>query len=126
MEWQSFSGAKRALRVKRRTLSKEITDILKDALSAEGISKEVFDEKRVYIEQCMGEIVTSKNDCIGLIDDVEEKGEITDVLNEQLDGLWVQKQLFFDLEAQIVQKSVHLADMKNVELVQRRRLARDT
>ena len=95
MESESSSAAKRVLRVKRRSFSKEITDILKDARSDEGISKEAFDDKKVYIEQCWGEIVTSTNDCIGLIDDVEEKGEIVDELNEHLEGLRAKKRNCF-------------------------------
>ena len=38
-------------------------------------------------------------------------------MNEQLVGLRVQKELFFDLEVKIMQKSVDMADMKNVEFV---------
>ena len=61
--------------------------------------------------------MASTNDCVGLVDDVEEKGEVIDELSEQFEALRVQKELLFDLEAQIVQKSVDMADMNDVELV---------
>ena len=61
--------------------------------------------------------MVSTNDCVGLVDDVEDKGEIVDELNEQLEGLQVQKELFYDLEVQIVKKSVDLLDTKNAESV---------
>ena len=78
--------------------------MLKNARSDEDLSKEAFCEKREYIERCWEEIVASTNDCVGLVDDVEEKGEIIDELNEQLEGLLVQKDLFFGLVVQIVKK----------------------
>ena len=91
MASEAFAIASRALRSKRRAFSNEITSFLNDASSEEGVSKEVFNEKNTYFEQCWEEIVTSTNDCVGLVDDVEEKGERIDELNEQLGGLWVQK-----------------------------------
>ena len=45
MDSESFAAATRALRLKRRSFSKEITDIIKDAQSGECLSKEAFMKK---------------------------------------------------------------------------------
>ena len=90
------------MHLKRRSFSKEITDILKDARSDEGISKEAFDDKRVYIEQCWGEIVTSTNDCIGLVDDMEEKEKVVEELNEHFEGLRAKKELHQDVHQSLL------------------------
>ena len=63
-----------ALRLKGRSFSKEIMGLFKDALLDEGLSKEAFYDKRDFIERCWEEIMASMNDCVGLVDDVEEKG----------------------------------------------------
>ena len=41
----------------------------------------------IDLEQYWEEIVTSTNDCIHLIDDEEEQGEIIEELKEHLEGL---------------------------------------
>ena len=46
MDSESFSAAKRALHLKRRSFSQGMTDIIKDAQSSEGLSKEAFYEKK--------------------------------------------------------------------------------
>ena len=46
-----------------------------------GISKEAFNKKEDYFDYTWHEIVTSMEDCIGLIDDGEEQG------NEQIQEL---------------------------------------
>ena len=59
MASEACTVAIQALRLKRRSFSKEIMDMLKDARSDEGLSREVFNDKKAYIEQCWREIVTS-------------------------------------------------------------------
>ena len=44
MASESFAIANRALRLKRRSFSKEIMDLLKDAWSDEGLSREAFND----------------------------------------------------------------------------------
>ena len=56
MASESFAIASRALRLKRRSFSKEITDSFKDARSDEGLSKEAVNEKLAYIEQWWGKL----------------------------------------------------------------------
>ena len=46
MTSQAFLVASRALRLKRRAFSNEITSFLSDASSEEGVSKEAFIEKK--------------------------------------------------------------------------------
>ena len=116
MASEAFTVAIRALRLKRRSFSKEVTGLLKDARSDEGFSKEAFNERKDYIEQCWGEIVASTSDCVGLVDDGEEKEEVDNELNEQLESLRVQKELFFDLGVEIVKKTFDMADVKSLEL----------
>ena len=84
---EAFATANRALRAKRRAFSKEITESLKDARSEVWWSKEAFIEKKVYFEQCWDEIVTSTSDCINLVNDEEEQGEIIEELKEHIEGL---------------------------------------
>ena len=91
MASEAFATANRALRAKRRAFSKES---LKDARSEVGLSKEAFIEKKAYFEQCWKEIMTSTNDCINLIDDGEEQGEIIEELKEHLEGLQEKKDCF--------------------------------
>ena len=57
------------------------------------------------------------SDCVGLVDDGEEKEEVVEELNEHLEGLRAKKELFFDLDVKIMQKSFDMADMKGLELV---------
>ena len=61
--------------------------------------------------------MSSTNDCVELVNDWEEKEGVVEELNEHFEGLRVQKELFFDLEVQIAQKSFDMADMKDLELV---------
>ena len=96
MDSESFKVAIRALRVKRRAFAGEITSLIRDAQSDEGLSKETFYEKKDYIEHCWEEIVTSMKDCVGLIDDVEKKGEMVDNLNENLESLQYRMEKFWD------------------------------
>ena len=46
-----------------------------------------------------------------------KNGEVIDELNEHLEGLRVQKELFFDLEVKIMQKSLDMTDIKSLEFV---------
>ena len=69
---QAFAVANRALRIKRRTFSNELTAVLNEANSETGLSKEAFKEKKDYFEHNWNEIVTSTEDCVNLIDDGEE------------------------------------------------------
>ena len=90
MNLEAFSIANRALRVKRRTFSKEITAALNDARSEFGLTKEAFNEKRVYLEHHWEEVVTSPEDCIHLVDDEEEQEE--EKIEEVKDHLDVLKE----------------------------------
>ena len=54
MASESFAIASRALRLKRRSFSKEITDLLKDARSDEGLSKEPLRKKRTTLNNVEG------------------------------------------------------------------------
>ena len=49
MASSAFSAAERALHIKRRSFSKEITVILDEAKLEAGISKESFDEKKAIL-----------------------------------------------------------------------------
>ena len=75
MTSQAFSIADRALRVKRRAYSNELTAVLNKAKSEAGLSKEVFEEKKDYFEHNWTEIATSTEDCISLIDGGDEYGD---------------------------------------------------
>ena len=72
MTSQAFLTANRALRLKRRAFSNEITEFLSDASSDGRISKEAFIEKREYFEKIWEEIVISTEDCISLLDDGDD------------------------------------------------------
>ena len=105
MASEAFSTANRALRVKRRAFSREITSFLNDAWSGEGVSKEVFNEKKGYFENIWEEIVTATDSCINLLDDEEdERGEIIDGLKELLEELQDKKQRLTWLEEEIEKK----------------------
>ena len=75
MASEAFLTANRALRLKRRAFSREITSFLNDAWSNEGVSKEVFNEKKGYFENTWEEIVTAAGSYINLLDDREDEGE---------------------------------------------------
>ena len=72
MASSAFSTAERALRIKRRSFSKEFAAILDEVKSEVGLSKESFYKKKIYFEQHWNEIVTSAENCIGLIDNEDE------------------------------------------------------
>ena len=94
----AFTTAERAMRVKRRNFSKEIAAILDEVKSEASLSKESFDEKKVYFEQHWDEIVTSTEGCINLFDDGDDdKDEHVNELNYQIELLKMQKEQFFSL-----------------------------
>ena len=102
MTSEVFSTANRALPVKRRAFSKEVTAALNDARTEVGLSKEAFNEKRTYLEHIWEEIVTSAEDCIHLIDDREEQGdEQIGELNCIVELLKEKKEQFLNLEGEI-------------------------
>ena len=80
MSSTAFSVACRALCTKRKTFSKELTTALNDDRSEFGLNNEILTRKKDYFGYTWDEIVTSTEDCIGLIDDGEEQGE------EQIEG----------------------------------------
>ena len=75
MSSSAFSVADQTLHAKRRAFSNELTVVLTQAKSEAGLNKEVFEERRGYLEQNWTEIVTSTEDCIKLINDEDENGE---------------------------------------------------
>ena len=92
MTSEAFSNVNRVLRVKRRAFSREVTTFLSYARSGVGVSKEAFNEKRVYFEHIWEEIVTATEGCINLVDDEEDQGEeIIEELREHLEGLQGKK-----------------------------------
>ena len=108
MDSESFEAATRALHVKRRSFVREITGFLKDARSEGGLSKERFYEKKEYIERCWGEIVSCTKDCVSMVDNVEDREEIVNELNENLESLQLQMETFLGVETQILTNSVDL------------------
>ena len=59
MESSAFSVAERALRIKRRNFSKEILAVINEAKSEAGLTKDVFDEKKVLFEQHWDDVVSA-------------------------------------------------------------------
>ena len=75
---------------------------MNNAKSDTGLSKEAFKEKEDYFERTWDEIVTSTEDCIGLIDDGEEQGdEQIEELREHIEILKEKKERFLNLEGKI-------------------------
>ena len=96
MASSAFSTTERALHIKRRNFSKELTVILNETKSEAGLNKESFDEKKVYFEQHWEEIVTSTEGCINLIDDGDDdKGKQINELNYQMELLKEKKRTIF-------------------------------
>ena len=93
MTSETFAVASRALRLKRRGFSNEITSFLSDASSEGGVSKEAFIEKKEYFEKIWEEIVTDAEGCVNLLDDGDdEEGEIVESLKDSLEDLKYKKQ----------------------------------
>ena len=106
-----FATSERALRLKRRSFSKEINEILNESKSDVGLSKANFENKKDYFNEHWENIVTgtSKEDCIIMLDDDYEnkEKEITE-LNYQLELLKERLKQFLDSEVKIEKKNYQI------------------
>ena len=92
MASSAFSTAERALRVKRRSFSNEITAVINEVKSEVGLSKECFYEKKIDFEQHWGEVVTATEGWVGLLDDGDDdKDDQVTELNYHIELLKMQK-----------------------------------
>ena len=76
----------------------DLTEVLDEAESELGLTKERFEERKAYFEQNWIDIVNTMQWCISLIDDdEEEKNELTDELNYQVEIWKIRKEQFLRL-----------------------------
>ena len=85
---QEFGTASRALRLKRRAFSNEITAFLQSAKSDTPPAITEFRERQVYFAKLWDNVVTSTEDCIKLIHEDEDlDGEEARALTDTLEDL---------------------------------------
>ena len=85
---EQFETASRALRLKRRAFSNEITAFLQSAKSDTPPAITEFRERQIHFKNLWDNVVTSTEDCIKLIhEDEDSDGEEARVLKDTLEDL---------------------------------------
>ena len=111
----AFAVASSALRVKRRTLSKELSAFLQLAVSDSPPTLEAFNERKEYFENLWETVVTTTKECLDLIDEGEDPdGKEAERLNDTLEDLRYKKDRLIYLEEDYARKSLNMDDVKNI------------
>ena len=118
MDTSAFLVAERALCIKRRNLSKEISAVIDEVKSEAGLTKNLCDEKKVLFDQRWDDVVSATEGCIKLLDDGDEekKKQIID-LNYHVVMIRRLKEHFLLFEVQ-VERGLHTFERKSVEFAE--------
>ena len=113
----SYSAAATALRAKRRTLGKELSEFFRSARSGDLPTIDEFRAKKAYFEELWNNIVKESDKCISLINPGEDQdGKKAEGIKDALEDLLDKKDRLNWLEEDIVRKAVNAIDSKNVGL----------
>ena len=115
MTSSTFVNASRALRVKRRAFSTEITEFVEDAYTRKDMSLEAFSDQKKYFEDLLDQIVNATNDFVKLVDD-DDKGDLKENLADGLEGLRHKKDSLNWLEMDLKKWLADTGEVKNVEI----------